>query len=571
MTLTASTSRVQYNGDDDTVSFAIPYITWDEDDTEVILTDSSGVETVWVRGTQYTISLTSPPATSTLAVIVTPTDYTPATGETLTIISNLPNTQPTDLPVGGALPSTSVEQQLDQTVRQIQQSEEAIGRSLKYPLSDSPSVSAEIPNSTDRADTRLGFDATGEPIAVTSDITGVAASAFGASLVVAANASAARTTLELVIGTDVLANLSEDATPQLGGALDPNGQFIGRDKGGDIGSASPLVIDTDGDYFDVTGTTGFSAMTVATNRSFVLRFVSTVTITVGAGVTLNNAGSNYTTAAGDIIVCQSTAANTVTGWVIKADGTAVTAAPAVDVQTFIGSGTWTDPGGISRVLVLLWGGGGSGARNSSEGGGAGGGAFAMGNFDSADLSATETVTVGAGGAAKTTDGDGDPGGNTTFGALLTGYGGGGGAAAPGREGGGGGGLLAAGTTGGAGGGPLAGAGGSAANGGDANSGGGGGGDAGFDGGASADGGGGGGGGETGGDGGASHCGGGGGGGSDATTGGLGGTSVLGGDGGAAGAGATNATAGAQPGGGGGGSDTGDSGAGGDGQCIVISW
>ena len=30
-------------------------------------------------------------------------------------------------------------------------------------------------------------------------------------------------------------------------------------KGGDIASASPLVIDTDGNYFDVTGTTNFSA------------------------------------------------------------------------------------------------------------------------------------------------------------------------------------------------------------------------------------------------------------------------------------------------------------------------
>ena len=117
--------------------------------------------------------------------------------------------------------------------------------------------------------------------------------------------------------------MANDPSAQLGGALDPNGQFIGRDKGGDIASASPLVVDTDGDYFDVTGTTGFSAMTVAANRSFVLQFDGILTITVGAGITLNNGGSNYTTAAGDIIVCQSTAANTVTGWIIKAEGTAL--------------------------------------------------------------------------------------------------------------------------------------------------------------------------------------------------------------------------------------------------------
>ena len=131
MTLTAATNRVQYSGDDSTASFAISFIIWTVDDPEVILTDSSGVETVWTRGTQYTITLTSPPATATLVVVTTPIDYTPATGETLTIRSALANTQPTSLPAGGALPSSSVEQQFDQNVRQIQQSAEEIDRAIK--------------------------------------------------------------------------------------------------------------------------------------------------------------------------------------------------------------------------------------------------------------------------------------------------------------------------------------------------------------------------------------------------------------------------------------------------------
>lgn len=119
-------------------------------------------------------------------------------------------------------------------------------------------------------------------------------------------------------------DISKDTSPQLGGFLDPNGQFIGKDKGADLASASPLVIGTDGDFFDVTGTVGFSVMTVAANRSFILQFDDAVLITVGAGITLNNAGSDFTTAAGDIIECNSTATDTVTGRVIKKDGTAVT-------------------------------------------------------------------------------------------------------------------------------------------------------------------------------------------------------------------------------------------------------
>ncbi len=55
----------------------------------------------------------------TLTVATSPTDHTPASGETLTITSNLDDTQDILLPEGGAFPSSSVEQQLDKIVRLI--------------------------------------------------------------------------------------------------------------------------------------------------------------------------------------------------------------------------------------------------------------------------------------------------------------------------------------------------------------------------------------------------------------------------------------------------------------------
>ena len=95
-------------------------------------------------------------------------------------------------------------------------------------------------------------------------------------------------------------------------------------KGGDIASASPLVIDTDGDYFDVTGTTNFAAMTVAADRQFTLQFDGALTMTHHA-TNLDLPGeANITTAAGDVGVFQSTGANTVQCIsYVKADGTAV--------------------------------------------------------------------------------------------------------------------------------------------------------------------------------------------------------------------------------------------------------
>ena len=81
-------------------------------------------------------------------------------------------------------------------------------------------------------------------------------------------------------------------------------------KGTDIASASPLVIGTDGIYSDVTGTSNFSAMTVAAGRLFFLQFDGVLTITHGADIDIPG-GGNLTTEAGDVIICFSTAANTV--------------------------------------------------------------------------------------------------------------------------------------------------------------------------------------------------------------------------------------------------------------------
>lgn len=124
---------------------------------------------------------------------------------------------------------------------------------------------------------------------------------------------------------------------------------------------------------------------------------------------------------------------------------------------FTSSGTWTKPAGLAddaMIIVEAWGAGGSGARNSStDRGGGGGGGYARRIFRAADLPASVAVAIGAGGAARTTNGIGSAGGNTTFGALLTGYGGGGGTV---TGGGGGGGEVGAGATGGAAGGAVGG-------------------------------------------------------------------------------------------------------------------
>jgi hypothetical protein len=95
-------------------------------------------------------------------------------------------------------------------------------------------------------------------------------------------------------------------------------------KGGDIPSASPTVIDTDGDYFDVTGTTNFAAFTVVAGRRFTVQFDGALTMTHHA-TTLDLPGAaNITTVAGDVAEFFATGTNTVQCVnYTKADGTAV--------------------------------------------------------------------------------------------------------------------------------------------------------------------------------------------------------------------------------------------------------
>ena len=120
------------------------------------------------------------------------------------------------------------------------------------------------------------------------------------------------------------------------------------------------------------------------------------------------------------------------------------AAATGDVQTFTASGTWTKPSGYApgtMVKLQAWGGGGSGS-GYAQGGGGGGGGYNERWVRLTDLGATETITIGAGGAAQTATAAGNDGGNTTIGSLLTAYGGKGGNPALGAyQGGGGGGTI----------------------------------------------------------------------------------------------------------------------------------
>lgn len=114
------------------------------------------------------------------------------------------------------------------------------------------------------------------------------------------------------------------------------------------------------------------------------------------------------------------------------------------IQTFISSGTWTKSNGIRAIMVEVQGGGGGGAGVNNGGAGSGGAGGYSKKFITTGIGATETVTIGGGGAGGTggvgTATSGTAGSTSSFGSHCSATGGGGGTTGGGAGGAGGVGL-----------------------------------------------------------------------------------------------------------------------------------
>ena len=137
-----------------------------------------------------------------------------------------------------------------------------------------------------------------------------------------------------------LADVVDDTTPQLGGDLDCNGAQIQWSKGADVASATALPVLTDGNYFDVTGTTTVTSIntTGGAGTLIKLHFDAILILTHHATDLILPGGANITTAAGDEaeFIEYATGDYRCTNY-SKADGTSVVAA----------SGGATDIDGLS--------------------------------------------------------------------------------------------------------------------------------------------------------------------------------------------------------------------------------
>jgi hypothetical protein len=109
---------------------------------------------------------------------------------------------------------------------------------------------------------------------------------------------------------------------------------------------------------------------------------------------------------------------------------------SVVIQTFTSSGTYTPTSGMSYAIIECIGGGGGGGGSKgvlSEGyggSGGGGGGYSLKRTTAAAVGASQTVTIGSGGAAGgSTPTDGSAGGDTSVGSICIAKGGSGGSKA----------------------------------------------------------------------------------------------------------------------------------------------
>jgi hypothetical protein len=331
MTVSNQTKKVTGTGNDSATVFSFSPMVLPTDSTQLVVvhTDADGVETTLSEGTgasAYAVTVTSYPGTGSITY---PEDeVTPLpTGEFVTMKRVLTLEQQTDLEnQGGYFPEVQ-ETQFDLLLMIDLQQQEVLDRSFAFPVTYTGGASAEIPTPT--ALTYLRWNTAGDALenaALNAIGTAVASDATPGGVSLSAGASGTSDDYSRADHVHLLPTVSvakggtgsttaAAAVIALGApSLTTVNSFTKTQswvKGADIASATTLVLGTDGNFFDVTGTTAITGITVAAGTLFMLQFDGVLTFTDGASLTLPT-NANITTAAGDVAICFATAANTVT-------------------------------------------------------------------------------------------------------------------------------------------------------------------------------------------------------------------------------------------------------------------
>ncbi len=238
-------------------------------DLEVhLITTATGNSVEQTETTHYSVSATNNNFSSGGTVTMV---TAPAATEMLLLIRDTPQTQEASIGASGV--RRTIQDALDKLTKQIIDLQEESNRSLKFPVSDSTSITAELADSVSRASTALGFTSTGAPVAISSFTPGtVAVDVFMEDYLAKSNANAANTFMGLGttdsptwVGGTFTGAVTVGTTLGVTGATTLTGGIAGDlDITGDVGMATAktltvetiIAVDGDGLSLHEDGGTG---------------------------------------------------------------------------------------------------------------------------------------------------------------------------------------------------------------------------------------------------------------------------------------------------------------------------
>ena len=166
MTVSTTIIKSSHNGNGSTTTFAYNFKIFADTDLVVIIRSSTGTETTKTLTTHYTVSGAGDASGGSITFT---TGNTPASGETVVIRRNVPQTQAIDYIANDPFPAETNEEGLDRTTMIAQQVSEATDRSIKLSRTNTMTSTEFTVGATERANKILAFDSAGE-ISVTQEL-----------------------------------------------------------------------------------------------------------------------------------------------------------------------------------------------------------------------------------------------------------------------------------------------------------------------------------------------------------------------------------------------------------------
>jgi len=190
MTVPSETGINRYTGDGATSTFNYGFYIQDDDDLEVIVTNTSDTDTTLTKTTHYTVSGVGDSAGGSITLLSPWNNLT--SGYSLTIRLKPALNNSTSFLNSGRVTNAQLQTAIDRLSQRIIRLEEDQKRALKLPWKETPtSTKTTISDATDRASKVLSFDSSGNPTASSSVPSGsLSVTSIGETIVESANAGA---------------------------------------------------------------------------------------------------------------------------------------------------------------------------------------------------------------------------------------------------------------------------------------------------------------------------------------------------------------------------------------------